>query len=91
MENRVKTHCSGLTQKALSEAVFSGQILYFERLDPMADAVSEIQALLRRLFEPHAPESAHEFLQPEEYATRFNKAQEEFRDNVANIRSVRSN
>lgn len=79
MDNWIETHSSALTQKALSEAIFSGRILYFERLNPMAEAVREVQELLHAVFEPHAPESAHELLQTDEYQTRFDKAQQEFR------------
>src|SRR5258708_7637171 len=66
MDNWIETHCFALTQKALSDAIFSGRILYFERLKPMAEAVKEVQDLLHAVFEPHNPESAHEFLQIDE-------------------------
>ncbi len=79
MDNWIETHSSALTQKALSEAIFSGRILYFERLDPMVEGVREVQELLRSVFEPYNPESAHEFLQIDDYQARFDKAQEEFR------------
>ena len=79
MENWINTHSPALTQEALSEAIFSGQVLYFKRLQSMAEAVLEVQELLQSVFEPHAPESAHEFLQADEYQARFDKAQKEFR------------
>lgn len=79
MENWINTHSSALTQEALSEAIFSGQVLYFKRLQSMAEAVLEVQELLQSVFEPHAPESAHEFLRADEYQVRFDKAQKEFR------------
>ncbi|HTA46316.1 MAG TPA: hypothetical protein VK789_27920 [Bryobacteraceae bacterium] len=77
--NWIQTYSSGLTQNALSAAIFSGQILYFERLTPMVEAVAELQELLRAAFEPHAPVSAHEFLSKDEYQIRFDRAQHEFR------------
>ncbi len=79
MENWIRTHASALTQEALSQAVFSGAILYFENLAPMLELVSELQQLLFDAFAPHPPESAHEFLPAGEYQSRFVKAQEEFR------------
>lgn len=79
MKNWINTHSSALTQEALSEAIFSGQVLYFKRLQSMAEAVLEVQELLQSVFEPHAPESAHEFLRADEYQVRFDKAQKEFR------------
>jgi len=79
MENWIHTRSLRLTQSALSEAIFSGQILYFEGFAPMADAVRQVQELLRAVFEPHAPESAHEFLPPDDHHARFDRAQEEFR------------
>ena len=79
MENWIETHSSTLTQQALSEAIFSGRILYFEGLKPMAEAITELQQLLFAAFEPHTPESAHESLEADEYQRRFDKAQEEFR------------
>lgn len=88
MKNWIQTHSSALTQRALSEAVFSGRILYFERLKPMAEAVREIQELLQASFAPHAPEAAHEFLQPEEYATRFDRARKDFRDSESIRRHI---
>jgi hypothetical protein len=63
----------------LSQAIFSGQILYFEGLHPIAEAVRHLQELLQAAFEPHAPESAHEFLAEQEFQRLFDKAQEEFR------------
>jgi hypothetical protein len=78
MSNWISTHSAALTQQALSEAIFSGRILYFEKLAPMAEAVRETQALLRDVFAPHAPESAHEFLTSEEHRARFAEAERAF-------------
>ena len=75
----IQTHSAGLTQRALSEAVFSGQILYFEQLASMAEVIAELQNLLQSTFEPHPPESAHESLPENEYQIRFDGAQEKFR------------
>jgi hypothetical protein len=82
MKNWIRTHSSALTQEALSEAVFSGHILYFEHLAALAEAVRETQALLQAVFAPHDPESAHELCQAEEYQRRFGQAQQEFRANT---------
>jgi hypothetical protein len=79
MANWIQTRGSALTQRALSDAIFSGQILYFEGLPPMAGAVQELQMLLQTVFQPYPPESAHEFLDAGEYQERFDEAQEEFR------------
>lgn len=75
----IQTHSSKLSQQALSEAIFSGHILYFEGLQPMAELVRELQMLLQAAFAPHAPESAHEFLEAGDHETRFDQAQEAFR------------
>src|SRR5262245_11153522 len=78
MSDWVKVQAGGLTQPALSEAIFTGRVLYFEGLAPMTRVVSEVQALLRSAFAPHEPESAHEFLSAEEHEARFVQAQRAF-------------
>ncbi len=45
----------------------------------MAEVVREVQELLQAVFEPHAPESAHQFLTADEHHERFDKARREFR------------
>src|SRR5262245_57581265 len=78
MNDWVKVQAGGLTQQALSEAIFAGRVLYFEHLAPMAEVVSEVQALLRAAFAPHEPEAAHEFLSSAEHEARFVEAQRKF-------------
>lgn len=82
MSDWICRHSAGLSQQALSEAIFSGRILYFEQLEPMAVVVSETQALLRAAFSPHPPESAHEVLSPDEHEARFSEAEQTFRSNA---------
>jgi len=82
MTDWICRHSAGLSQYALSEAIFSGRILYFEQLEPMAAAVGETRALLRAAFDPHPPESAHEVLSPDEHEARFSEAEQTFRSNT---------
>ena len=74
MSDWICRHPVGLSQQALFEAIFSGRILYFEQLEPMAVAVRETQALPRAAFHPHPPKSAHEVLSPDEHEARFSEA-----------------
>jgi hypothetical protein len=82
MSDWIRRHSAGLSQQALSEAIFSGRILYFEQLEPMGVVVAETQRLLRAAFDPHPPECAYGVLPPDEHEARFREAEQAFRSNA---------
>lgn len=83
MSDWIRSHSTGLSQRELSAAIFSGLILFFEQLAAMTAVVRESQALLRAAFDPHPPESAHELMSAHEHEARFKEAEQTFRASVA--------
>lgn len=83
MSKWVRETVAGLNHGALSAAIFSGQIIYFEGLPTMASAVHEMRKLLRAAFSPWSPQTAHQFLTSQEHSDRFSEAVQAFRNSAA--------
>lgn len=79
MKTWIRRLSAGLTRDTLSDAIFSGQILYFENLAPMGRVVDEACRLVNEALAPHNPERAHQDLEPSEYRKRFASAQGAYR------------
>ena len=71
MPDWIVRHRQGMTAEALSDAVFSGRILVFERLQPMRDLIAAARALTERVFATPDPVTAHREMPADAYQARY--------------------
>ncbi|MGI9383306.1 MAG: hypothetical protein ACR2PO_09130 [Methyloligellaceae bacterium] len=78
MPEWIARHQAGITTEALSEAIFLGQVLVFERLHPMQDLIAAARGLIERAFATSEPVRAHRDIAPDTYRARYIELRQAF-------------